>query len=292
MAYIGKQPVVGNFQVCDAISVVNGQAAYTMQVGSANVTPESANHMLVSLNGILQKPGSSFTISGATITFASNLATGDVIDFIILLGNVLDIGTPSDDTVGAAQIKNDLISGTTALATAPADTDEFLVSDAGTLKRIDYSLIKGSSNTPAFHATMSADQTGATNNTFTKISFNTETFDSDGTYDHSSNYRWTPAVAGKYFVSAQVDLRDNGANEDLQQKTIAIYKNGSAHRIASFKTSSGDYIAGNAVQTISITDILSLDDDDYIEIFAKAYNKTWDCEADNSMFFGYLIGGA
>ena len=107
MAYIGKQPVVGNFQVCDAISVVNGQAAYTMQVGSANVEPENANHMLVSLNGVLQKPGSSFTISGATITFASNLATGDVIDFIILLGDTLNVGTPSDDSVGAAQIKND-----------------------------------------------------------------------------------------------------------------------------------------------------------------------------------------
>ena len=99
MAYIGKTPVVGNFQVCDAISVVNGQAAYTMQISSADVEPESANHMLVSLNGILQKPGSSYTISGATITFASNLATGDSIDFIMLLGNVLDIGEPSDATV-------------------------------------------------------------------------------------------------------------------------------------------------------------------------------------------------
>ena len=104
MAYIGKQPVVGNFQVCDAISVVNGQAAYTMQVGSANVEPENANHMLVSLNGVLQKPGSSFTISGATITFASNLATGDVIDFIILLGDTLNIGTPSDSTVSLAKL--------------------------------------------------------------------------------------------------------------------------------------------------------------------------------------------
>ena len=104
MAYIGKQPVVGNFQVCDAISVVNGQAAYTMQVGSTNVEPENANHMLVSLNGVLQKPGSSFTISGATITFASNLATGDVIDFIILLGDVLDIGTPSDGTITEAKL--------------------------------------------------------------------------------------------------------------------------------------------------------------------------------------------
>ena len=103
MAYIGKEPIVGNFQVCDAISVVNGQAAYTMQVSSTNVVPESANHMLVSLNGILQKPNSSFTISGSTITFASALATGDVIDFIMLLGNVLDLGVPSDATVTDAK---------------------------------------------------------------------------------------------------------------------------------------------------------------------------------------------
>jgi len=103
MAYIGREPQIGNFQVCDAISVVNGQAAYTMQVSSTNVVPESANHMLVSLNGILQQPNSSFTVSGSTITFASNLTTGDVIDFIMLLGNVLDLGVPSDATVTKAK---------------------------------------------------------------------------------------------------------------------------------------------------------------------------------------------
>ena len=97
--YIGKQPVVGNFQVCDSISVVNGQAAYTMQVGGSDVEPESPNHMLVSLNGVLQAPTSSFTVSGATLTFASNLATNDSIDFVMLLGNVLDIGTPSDGVI-------------------------------------------------------------------------------------------------------------------------------------------------------------------------------------------------
>ena len=104
MAYIGREPTVGNFQVCDAISVVNGQAAYTMQVGGVNVVPESANHMLVSLNGILQAPTSSFTVSGSTITFASNLVTGDVIDFIQILGNVLDLGVPSDSTVSLAKL--------------------------------------------------------------------------------------------------------------------------------------------------------------------------------------------
>jgi len=102
--YIGREPQVGNFQVCDAISVVNGQAAYTMQVSSVNVSPETANHMLVSLNGVLQAPGSSYTVSGSTITFASNLVTGDVINFIHILGSVLDLGVPSDATVSTAKI--------------------------------------------------------------------------------------------------------------------------------------------------------------------------------------------
>ena len=153
MAYIGKQPVVGNFQKCDAISVVNGQAAYTLNVGGAAVTPENANHMLVSLNGVLQAPGDSFTVSGSTLTFASNLATGDVIDFVIILGDVLDLGTPSDNSIStaklvansltAAKFNADVISGQTALAETPADTDELLLSDAGVLKRVDFSHLKG-----------------------------------------------------------------------------------------------------------------------------------------------------
>ena len=110
MAYIGAEPKIGNYQICDAISVVNGQAAYTMQVGSANVVPESANHMIVSLNGVIQKPGSSFTVSSSTITFASNLATGDSIDFIILLGNVLDLGVPSDSTVTSGKLSGNLVT--------------------------------------------------------------------------------------------------------------------------------------------------------------------------------------
>ena len=113
MSYIGRKPTVGNFQICDAISVVNGQAAYTMQVGSVNVLPETANHMIVSLNGTIQKPGGanpSFTVSGSTITFASNLATGDVIDFIQILGDVLDLGVPSDATVSTAKIVDGAIT--------------------------------------------------------------------------------------------------------------------------------------------------------------------------------------
>jgi hypothetical protein len=110
MAYIGKTPVIGNFQKCDSISVVNGQAAYTLQVGGTNVSPQSENHMLVSLNGILQAPTDSFTVSGSTLTFASNLITGDVIDFVMILGNVLDLGVPSDNTVTTAKIVDGAIT--------------------------------------------------------------------------------------------------------------------------------------------------------------------------------------
>ena len=55
------------------------------------------------------------------------------------------ITTPAvtDDSITAAKINNDIISVSTELAAEPADTDEFLVSDAGTLKRVDYSHIKG-----------------------------------------------------------------------------------------------------------------------------------------------------
>ena len=98
MSYIGKKPVVGNFQVCDSLTATT-TADYTLQVGGVNISPESANHCLVSLNGVLQAPTSSFTVSGATLSFASSLTSNDSIDFVMLLGNVLDIGTPSDGTV-------------------------------------------------------------------------------------------------------------------------------------------------------------------------------------------------
>jgi hypothetical protein len=83
--------------------------------------------------------------------------TNDVIDFIQILGDVLDLGVPSDATVTAAKLNNDIISGTTALTSEPADTDEFLVSDAGTLKRIDYSLIKGGGITMADQFRLTSD---------------------------------------------------------------------------------------------------------------------------------------
>ena len=111
MAYIGRPSIVGNFVKLDSITAVNGQAAYTMQNNSVNFTDYSTvNQFLVSLNSVIQSPGSSFTVSGSTLTFASNLSTGDVIDFIIVFGNSLSAGVPTDDTVSTAKLADNAVT--------------------------------------------------------------------------------------------------------------------------------------------------------------------------------------
>tara|TARA_B100001939_G_scaffold242398_1_gene209908 strand:+ start:1268 stop:2164 length:897 start_codon:yes stop_codon:yes gene_type:complete len=228
MPYIGKTPTVGNFQVCDAISVVNGQAAYTLQVGGVNVAPESANHMLVSLNGILQKPGSSFTISGSTMTFASNLATGDVIDFVQILGNVLDLGTPSDDTVTAAKLNNDIISGQTALTSSPDDTDELLISDAGTLKRIDYSLIKGGGIDMVDQYSLTSDHSGDSVITSNLARSSHSAFGRIGTGMSESSGIFTFPSTGIYLIIPKIVFRtDNNGDRTMTCYTEVTTDNSS-----------------------------------------------------------------
>tara|TARA_R100001079_G_scaffold109323_1_gene81713 strand:+ start:119 stop:1168 length:1050 start_codon:yes stop_codon:yes gene_type:complete len=103
--YIGKQPQVGNYVKLDTITT-SSTNTYNLTQDSVAFVPESALHMLVSLNGVIQSPLSSFSVSGSTITFlpsSGTLSSSDTIDFILVLGNTLDIGTPSDSTVTNAK---------------------------------------------------------------------------------------------------------------------------------------------------------------------------------------------
>ena len=84
----------------------------------------------------------------------------DVVGTEHLTAGEVDATALGADSVTAAKINDDIISGTTALTSEPADTDEFLVSDAGTLKRIDYSLIKGGGITMADQWRLTANATG------------------------------------------------------------------------------------------------------------------------------------
>ena len=202
MPYIGKLPITGNFIKLDNITVVNGQAAYTMQKDSANFSPASATHMLGSLTGIIQNPGSSFTISNHTITFASNLVTGDVINFILVLGDVLNIGTPSDNTV-----TND------KLATAPTLISKGAGSDSGAIQlnceqNTHGVKIKGPPHSASQSYTLTLPSTAPSANKalITDGSGNLSFADAGGGYVHLSGTTHTATATLDFTTSDVLDL--------------------------------------------------------------------------------------
>ena len=239
MAYIGKTPTIGNFQVCDAISVVNNQAAYTMQVGGVNVSPESANHMLVSLNGVIQKPTDAFTVSGSVITFASNLVTGDVIDFIQILGNVLDLGVPSDSTVSLAKLT----------ATGTKSSSTFLRGD-------------NTFDTPPLGGITEADQwrltTNFTNSGSNYITSNWERNDNIGyaklgTGLSESSGVFSFATTGLYYVTFMLWFTRNGNSRYNYAQIHQTQDNSSYDYIAMSSAAIVDNSAVNHMSTVCST---------------------------------------
>ena len=196
MPFIGTQPEVGGYSVLDALTA-SATASYTLQKDSANFSPSSANQLLVSLNGVIQKPGSSFTVSGSTLTFSSALSSSDSIDFVLAMGEPLLIGTPSDGTVSTAKIATDAVTSA-KLATNAVGSDA-----------LDLTVVNG----PTFkaHKTISAAQDGITQNTATKILFQTEVWDTASDYD-TSNSRYTPSKAGYYLFTLAIQIEHAASN--------------------------------------------------------------------------------
>jgi len=80
-------------------------------------------------------------------------------------------------------------------------------------------------NTPAFHAFVSSNQ-AVSNATETKAQFDSEVYDTDNAFDSSTNYRFTPQTAGKYFFYTQLRL-DSGSNDNnIDYVYVEITKNG------------------------------------------------------------------
>ena len=107
--YIGKPPASGLFKKLDSITVVNAQATYNLQYNSTAFKPATAEQLLVSVNGVVQASGDSYTVSGSTITFSENLVTGDVIDFILALGEVGNSVVPNDGSVDINKMSSSLM---------------------------------------------------------------------------------------------------------------------------------------------------------------------------------------
>ena len=111
MAYIGPEPKLGrNREVDDISSSFNGSTtAFTLQVSGSNVSPGTANDIIVSLGGVIQNPNNDYTIAGSTLTFTTAPASG-LSFFAVVLGQSIDssVVTPADGSVTGTKLSNPL----------------------------------------------------------------------------------------------------------------------------------------------------------------------------------------
>jgi len=260
MAYVGTPiDTTNQFQSLQGkrFSGDGSTTAFTL-----DIAPSSVFDIEVFVENVRQDPNSAYGISGTTLTFTGAPPSGTNNIYVVHQAKAVGTINPTNDSVTASSIADDavesehlndnIISGQTALGAQPADTDEFLVSDAGTIKRVDYSYIKGDTNAPSFFAYQSSVQT-LSNDSWTKINYETEILDSDGKF---ASHRFTPTVAGKYFLFASYRLN---ATQDGNEFRIAIYKNGSVVRMA---TKTHDHR-----ETVQISTIVDSDTNDYFEVY-------------------------
>ena len=120
------------------------------------------------------------------------------------------------------------------------------------------------SNVPAFEAYLSASQ-NPSDATYTKQQCNVERFDTDNAYDNSTNYRFTPQVAGKYFVYANTIAACTSADQVIRAN-VAIYKNGAVVLQNRFNSNSGAKFENGFVFCSGVVQLNG--STDYVESFA------------------------
>jgi hypothetical protein len=105
MSYIGNSPVVGNFSKLDDISAsFNGVLTqFNLTAGSVAINAGSAANCIISLNNVVKEPGVAYTVNGSNITFATPPTNGTTF-FGVVLGNVLDVGVPTDASITNVKI--------------------------------------------------------------------------------------------------------------------------------------------------------------------------------------------
>ena len=139
----------------------------------------------------------------------------------------------------------------------------------------------GGTNTPAFSAYLSSDQSGLSQNADNKITINAEDFDTDGAFDHSTNYRFTPQTAGKYFFHGQIKCNTSTENDWVAK----IKKNGSDTKNRRMQNVDQD-----AVDVSCVLDMNG--SSDYVELYGRFTNANVTAVAESGVttfFLGYRL---
>ena len=306
MTYIGQQPATTfDAGIQDRFTGLSSNTVTLTHEISAE------EDILVVWNNIVQDKNT-YSVGGAgnkTLTLGGTLVSADVVT-VYYLNKVMQSVNPTAGSVNTTQLADlgistaklqanaitgaklntDVISAQTALGATPADTDELLVSDAGVLKRVDYSHLKVS-NSKLFYAYLNSNQDTLQNNTYVKVNFGHELFDVDSVYDTSS-YKYIPASTGYYYLNAAVKIRQQ--HTYMREVGIAIYKNGSMIMREEFMFGTSDILGNNFSMTVNGIHN-STSTSDYFEVYAfyntgsAANNYRATGEQEMTYFSGYKL---
>ena len=115
---------------------------------------------------------------------------------------------------------------------------------------------------PAFSAYLSGTQT-ISSGVWTKAQFATKEWDTANCFDSTTNYRFTPNVAGYYQINSQADIYASGSS--ITNSVISIYKNGTESKRGTLGS-----ITGTEYQSVVSAVIYLNGSTDYIELYVNA----------------------
>ena len=177
----------------------------------------------------------------------------------------------ADDAVSEEHLDATALTANAELAETPADTDEVLISDGGTLKRIDFSYLKSVAGTARWSASRNSNQS-VSQNTATTILFNVVTEATGVTSSLTSNGRITigSGQAGWYIVTA-INRYADGPTDGKEKMTIKWYDDSAS------STETIGYAEMNTKGTYDTkvaTGLKYLDTNDYVYISVNQNNDS------------------
>ena len=260
MSYIGTPPSNAFTSLLKQDFSTSATTGYTLDHAVNN-----ANDIALFINFVRQEPTAGYAASGTSLVLTSATASSDDM-YCVYLGQALQTVNPPNASVGSDQTAPTIITGQTALTSVASD-DTVLISDtsaSGALKkmtRANFVSGIGGTNTPCFRAHNNSNQILANGSDVT-VRFNQEDFDPQSTFN-VSDYKFQPAVSGKYFLYANVKL--SAAND---QGVFELYMRKNSSTIASITHRA----SGTGSFSLQISNVVVSDTND--EFYIQAYQAT------------------